>query len=37
MEGADNKELYPYRHFRYREFGKEESRDSTHELVSGEL
>jgi hypothetical protein len=29
-------EPYPYRHFGYREIGKEESGVSTHELASGE-
>jgi hypothetical protein len=36
-EGADRKELYPYRGFGYREIEKELSRASTHELVSGDL
>jgi hypothetical protein len=30
-------EPYPYRHFGYREIGKEESGASTHELASFEL
>jgi hypothetical protein len=30
-------EPYPYRHFRYRKIGKEESGATTHKLVSSEL
>ena len=37
MEGADRGELYPFRDLGYREIGKEESRASTHEIVSCEL
>jgi hypothetical protein len=32
-EGADIREPYPYRHFGYREIGKEKSRASTRELA----
>jgi hypothetical protein len=32
-EGTDIREPYPYRHFGYREIGKEKSRASTRELA----